>query len=238
MGSTRSPAHASGAGPCDSAPAPEGACIEGGAGGRDGADPCLAPSRTEIREQILLRDAPRNTAALHGRDLEAVLRGDLANERGGASANALFEGVTVPRGGGNGRGGSGVMGGGGGKRTILALGGGPPSRCRRRNRRRSRRRARRRTLPRRVRRLVRLQPRDHRLHRNGLSLHHQNLGENTCGRRGDLRVHLVRGNLEDRLVALYLIPDRLEPARERTLGNRLAHLRHDYIHPSHESPSL
>ena len=47
-------------------------------------------------------------------------------------------------------------------------------------------------------------------------------------RRGDLRVHLVGGDLEQRLVAIDGVADLLDPADDGAFGDRLAHLRHDY----------
>ncbi len=45
-------------------------------------------------------------------------------------------------------------------------------------------------------------------------------------RRRNLGVHLVGGNLEQRLVAIDAVADLLDPADDRALGDRLAHLRH------------
>ena len=52
------------------------------------------------------------------------------------------------------------------------------------------------------------------------------LRHDTRSRRRDFGVHFVGGNLEQRLVAVDLLADFLDPADDRALGNRLAHLRH------------
>ncbi len=53
--------------------------------------------------------------------------------------------------------------------------------------------------------------------------------EHARGRRRDLGVHLVGGDLEQRLVALDLVPDLLHPLGDGALGDRLAHLGHDHV---------
>src|SRR5438046_1772128 len=53
--------------------------------------------------------------------------------------------------------------------------------------------------------------------RDGLSFLDLDLGERAGRRRGDLGVHLVRRDLEDRLVARHLVSRLLEPAREGPL---------------------
>ena len=58
--------------------------------------------------------------------------------------------------------------------------------------------------------------------------------EDARGRRRDLGVHLVGRDLEQRLVALDAVADVLQPLRDRALGDRLAHLRHDDV--GHGSP--
>ena len=46
-------------------------------------------------------------------------------------------------------------------------------------------------------------------------------------RRRNLRVHLVGGNLEQRLVAIDRVADLLDPSDDRAFRDRLAHLGHD-----------
>ena len=45
------------------------------------------------------------------------------------------------------------------------------------------------------------------------------------GRGGHLGVDLVGGHLDQRLVGLDAVADLLEPLEDRSLGDRLAHLR-------------
>ena len=80
---------------------------------------------------------------------------------------------------------------------------------------------------------VRLEPRDHRLHRHRLALRDENLGEHAARRRRNLGVDLVRRDLEHRLVALHLVADLLQPLRQRAFGDRLAHLGHDDVYACH-----
>ena len=133
-------------------------------------------------------------------DLDAVLGGHPADERRRLRADALLERVVaVAR-----------------ARTRLRRGGGCWGGGRRR--RRSLRRRPRRLAPRPpaaagrrggagARRSPRSRPsraRDDRLHRHRLPFGHQDLGEHAARRRRNLRVDLVRRDLEDRLVALHL----------------------------------
>ena len=77
---------------------------------------------------------------------------------------------------------------------------------------------------------------DHRhqgLHRNGLALLHLDLDQRPGGRRGNLGVHLVGGDLEEGLVPLHLIPDVLQPLTESPFGNGLSHLGHEDVYPGH-----
>ena len=60
--------------------------------------------------------------------------------------------------------------------------------------------------------------------------------EHAGGRRRDLGVDLVGGDLEERLVALHLVADLLHPLGDGALGDRLAHLRHDDV--GHGSSTL
>ena len=54
------------------------------------------------------------------------------------------------------------------------------------------------------------------------------LAQHARARRRDFGVNLVGGDLEQRLVSLDLIPNLLQPSDDGALGNRFAHLRHDY----------
>src|SRR5204862_43866 len=49
-------------------------------------------------------------------------------------------------------------------------------------------------------------------------------------RRRDLGVHLIGRDLEERLVPPHHFAGALQPADQRTLGDALAHLRHDDFH--------
>ena len=95
-------------------------------------------------------------------------------------------------------------------------------RCRGRGRRRSRHGAR-----------LGLDLRHDGLHRDRLALGHQDLRQHARRGRGNLGVHLVGADLEDRLVALDRVAHLLHPPREGALGDGLAHLRHDHINLGH-----
>jgi hypothetical protein len=71
--------------------------------------------------------------------------------------------------------------------------------------------------------------RDHAVDGDGLAFLDADLGHHAGGRRRDLRVDLVGGDLEQRLVAIDLVADLLDPADDRAFGNRLAHLGHHNI---------
>ena len=81
--------------------------------------------------------------------------------------------------------------------------------------------------PRRPRLLARLADQRHHL-RTGdrLAFLVADLEHHAGGRAGDLGVHLVGGDLEQRLVALDLVADLDQPLGDRALGDRLAHLGH------------
>ena len=68
--------------------------------------------------------------------------------------------------------------------------------------------------------------RDDAVHRNGLAFLDLDLGQHAGGRRRNLRVDLVGGDLEQRLVAIDRVADLLDPADDRAFGDRLAHLGH------------
>ncbi len=61
---------------------------------------------------------------------------------------------------------------------------------------------------------------------DGLALGDEDLAENSRRGRGHLGVNLVRGDLEEGLVPLDCVADSLHPASDRSLGHRLAELRH------------
>ena len=73
--------------------------------------------------------------------------------------------------------------------------------------------------------------------RNRLPFLDLDLGQHACRRRGDLGVHLVGGDLEQRLVAIDRIADLLDPADDRAFGDRLPHLGHHDV-CSHELCSI
>ena len=64
---------------------------------------------------------------------------------------------------------------------------------------------------------------------DGLALGNQDLGEDAGGGRGHLGVDLVGRDLEERLVPLDRVTDRLHPAGDRALGHRLTELRHHHV---------
>ena len=68
---------------------------------------------------------------------------------------------------------------------------------------------------------------DHRVDLHGLAFLHQDLLENTGGRRGDFRVNLVRRYFEQRFVALDFVSGFLQPLRQRAFENTFPHLGHD-----------
>ena len=61
---------------------------------------------------------------------------------------------------------------------------------------------------------------------HGLVRPDEDLGEDSAGRGGDLRIDLVGGDLDDSLVGLDGVAFRLEPLQDRPLGHRFAHLGH------------
>ena len=65
--------------------------------------------------------------------------------------------------------------------------------------------------------------------RNGLPLLDEHLGQSSSGRRGDLGVDLVGRDLEQRFVPLDGVSDLLHPADDRSFGDGLSHLGHDYV---------
>src|SRR5438105_4147460 len=67
------------------------------------------------------------------------------------------------------------------------------------------------------------------VHGDSLPFLHQDLGQCSRGRGGNLRVHFVGGDLEQRFVTLHLLAGLLDPAHYRPLADRLPHLRHDDI---------
>ncbi len=69
--------------------------------------------------------------------------------------------------------------------------------------------------------------------RDGLTLLHQDLGQYTGIRSRDLGIDLVGRDLEDRLVPLDRVSHLLDPAGQRALGDRLAHLGHDHVYLGH-----
>ena len=191
----------------------------------------------QILEHVVLRHPPREPAALDGTDIHVVLGRDPADQRGGFPAQTLLgrfdaaislrrrargrarvlpEPERRPAGAGLGDG----AGAGAGK-----PGRAPAARARRRGRGS-------RGLFRPDRR-VGLDLGDHGLHRDRLAFLHQDLGQRAGRRRRDLGVHLVGGDLEDRLVPLHRLADLLDPAGQRALGDGLAHLGHDDVYLGH-----
>ena len=180
-------------------------------------------------------------------DVDRVLLRDLAHERRGAAADPLLDRLDLAaarRSGGRrsgsrrpergrrrrGRPGAG-RGGGRPARRPGGAGGGPPARLRRargagaRRGRRSRRGAGA-AAARPSRRPRRSSPTTV-LIATVCALLDLDLEQRPRDRRRDLGVHLVGRDLEDRLVPLDRVADLLEPLGDGSLGDRLAHLRHD-----------
>gem|GEM_PF-5070484 len=67
-------------------------------------------------------------------------------------------------------------------------------------------------------------------HGHGLAFGCQNLRQHSRCRRRNLRVHLVGGDLQQRLVLLHALPNALDPADDLPLLHRLPHLRHHNVH--------
>jgi hypothetical protein len=64
---------------------------------------------------------------------------------------------------------------------------------------------------------------------HGLAFGNADLRDDTAGRRRDLGVHLVGGDLEERLVAFDRFTNLLEPAGDCSFGHGLAELRHEDV---------
>ena len=192
-----------------------------------------APARPTrgSRARSLLRDAAGDAAALQRADLDAVLGGHASHERRRLGAEPILERVAAVR-----RAAARLAARRGGcwaaaRRPQIRCGGGR----RRSGRRRRPAPARPALAPRRRdgRVHVRLEARDDRLHRHRLPFGHEDLGEHAARRRRNLGVDLVRRDLEDRLVALHLVADLLQPLRQRAFGDRFAHLGHHDVYTCH-----
>ena len=190
-----------------------------------------APGRDVVLD-VLLRDAARDAGALHRGELDAVLGGDLSDERRGLRAEALLEAVAAGCGDGGRRGD--WMGRSGGRWWQLVLWGGPPLPRWPRRRAVSSRRA---PAPLPALRSPRPSPsrsapppsapRPSGPPSTMISASTPAVGA------GNLGVHLVGADLEDRLVALHRVADLLQPLRQRPLGDRFAHLGHDDVNACH-----
>jgi hypothetical protein len=64
---------------------------------------------------------------------------------------------------------------------------------------------------------------------DGLALLDEDLGEDARARARHLGIDLVGRDLEQRLVGLDVVADRLEPLRHRPFGDGDSHLRHDDV---------
>ena len=78
-------------------------------------------------------------------------------------------------------------------------------------------------------RSVRVNQRDDGLNRHGLAFIDLDFFQYAGGGRRNLGVHLVGGNLEERLVALDFIARLLQPLRDGAFENAFAHLGHDDV---------
>ena len=79
---------------------------------------------------------------------------------------------------------------------------------------------------------------DHLPDGDGLAGLGQDLRDRPGGGRRHLRVHLVGGDLDERLVGRDRVADLLRPLEHDALGDRLAHLRHDDVEDSPRPPSV
>ncbi len=79
---------------------------------------------------------------------------------------------------------------------------------------------------------------DNRLDRHGLPFAKFDLLQHASSRRGNFRIHLVGGDLEQRLVALDLVAGLLQPLGDSAFENALAHLGHYDIYGHDRSPVL
>ena len=70
----------------------------------------------------------------------------------------------------------------------------------------------------------------HAVHLNRGAFFHFDFAQHTSGRRGDFGVNFVSGDFKQRLVALDLVANFLQPLGNSALKNRFAHLRHHHIH--------
>src|ERR1019366_9518789 len=71
--------------------------------------------------------------------------------------------------------------------------------------------------------------RDYRVDADRLAFLHQDFGERAGGGGGNLGVHLVGGDLKERLVALDALAGLFEPLGQRAFHNAFAHLGHDDV---------
>ena len=81
---------------------------------------------------------------------------------------------------------------------------------------------------------VRVDVRDDGADLDGLALRHEDFDQGSRRRRRDLGVHLVRGDLQDRLVPLDGVADLLQPLGNRALDDGFAHLGHRHFDSGHE----
>jgi hypothetical protein len=83
-----------------------------------------------------------------------------------------------------------------------------------------------------------IDPRENGIDADRLSFLHEDLGQGTRGRGGNLGVDLVGRDLEERLVALQLIANLLRPFRQGALDDTFAHLGHYDIDHSNSPNQL
>jgi hypothetical protein len=78
-----------------------------------------------------------------------------------------------------------------------------------------------------------LDARDYRVYLHRLAFLDEDLGQQAARGGGNVGVDLVCRDLEQVLIALDGIAHALEPLRERSFRDRLAHLRHDHVDFGH-----
>src|SRR5712664_73435 len=171
-------------------------------------------SSGDHRFDILFADSPTRAGTLHRGEVYAVFFGHTPHQR--RTVNPLARGTRGNRTSRNRRGGR-------------SRGRGPRHcRCWRRSDRRFCRSRRSRLHGRwcRGRGARRINNADNRLNRHGLPFADLDLLQHARGRRWNFRVHLVGGNLKQRLVTLHLVAGLFQPLGDRAFENAFPHLGH------------
>ena len=216
-------------------PRVDGRMLDTPGGSRErGAGSSLRRSAFNVSEDILFGHTTRVPAARDARDVDAVLGGDLADERRRLGAETLFgclytATITVGRTARRlrGRAAGRPVGRRGRGSNFRRFGFGRRwGRSGRLGWLRFRGRGQRRPC-------FRFQDPDKRLHRHRLPFLDLDLRQHPGDRRGNLGVDLVGRDFEERLVPFDGVADFLEPFAQGALGDGLAHLRHQHVNACH-----